>query len=658
MRGPFPPPRCGYSMLSFFRSGITSKLMLVVLGIGLFAIVATGFGTGGTGGLGTLSAGGGARLAAAGSEELGTAEVTDQVRRQFDQARQQRPDLDMATFLAAGPYEEIVKQMVSLKALAAFAKDVGIGASKRQIDGEIASIPAFHNVAGKFDEATFRAALQRERVSEEMLRRDIAGGLLQRQLLLPIAASAQVPEGLASEYARLLLETRSGSVAFVPAAAFAGGTPPTDAEIAAFYRTNQGRYTVPERRVLKYATFGTAQAAAARPTDAELQAFYRSNAAAYAAKETRTLSQVILPSRDAAQALAAKVAAGTSFTVAAQAAGFAPSDTAVGAQSREQFARLSSPAIADAAFAAKQGAATAPIQSPLGWHVVHVDAVTPTPARTFADARSEIERQLTQQKTQEAAGALVNRIEDAIGDGQSFDEIVRAEKLTPMQTPPVTGAGAVSAGTPLPPQEVAPLLRAGFEMAPDEDPVVETLKPNEQFALLAVGEVLPAAPAPLAEIRERVRGDFLRQRADARARTVANAITAKVNAGTALARAVAEAGVPLPAPKAVRAKRLDISRRNQEAPAPLVMMFSIPKGKARLLPAPEGAGWFVVHLSDITQGDLKTAPGLVQATRTQFGRVMGDEYAEQFARAIERSVKVKRDDAAIGTLKAELAKGR
>ena len=37
-------------MLSFFRRGITAKIMLVVLGIGLFAIVITGFGTGGSGG--------------------------------------------------------------------------------------------------------------------------------------------------------------------------------------------------------------------------------------------------------------------------------------------------------------------------------------------------------------------------------------------------------------------------------------------------------------------------------------------------------------------------------------------------------------------------------------------------------------------------------
>jgi len=39
-------------MLSIFRRGFVSKIMLVILGIGLLAIVVTGFGTDGMGGLG------------------------------------------------------------------------------------------------------------------------------------------------------------------------------------------------------------------------------------------------------------------------------------------------------------------------------------------------------------------------------------------------------------------------------------------------------------------------------------------------------------------------------------------------------------------------------------------------------------------------------
>src|SRR3546814_12920118 len=51
----------------------------------------------------------------------------------------------------------------------------------------------------------------------------------------------------------LLLEKRQGHVGFVPATAVAAGKAPTDAGIATFYSHETARYTVPERRVIRYA---------------------------------------------------------------------------------------------------------------------------------------------------------------------------------------------------------------------------------------------------------------------------------------------------------------------------------------------------------------------------------------------------------------------
>lgn len=643
-------------MLRVFRSGTSSKILFGFLGLALFAMVVTGFGTGGMGigGMGTASD----RLASVGGEALTSTEVAEQVSRQFDAARGQQPALDISTFIGSGAYEEIIRQMIASKAVSAFAAEHGMGASQRMVDGQIAGIPAFQNLAGKFDDATFRRALQAERITEEQLREELAASLIQRQILLPVAASTRVPQALATQYAALLLETRSGEVAFVPASAVGAGGEPTDAEVEAFYKRQQARYTVPERRVLRYATFGPeAVAAAATPTAAEIEAFYRANAASYGPTQTRTLSQVVLPDQAAARAFSAKVASGTSFQQAAQQAGFSASDIQVGSRTREAFADLTSDAVANAAFSAAQGAVTAPTQSDFGWHVVRVDAIETTPAKPLQAVRGEIEEQLRAQKQQDALSDLVTRIEDAIADGSTFDEVVRAEKLTATQTPPITATGAVLGAPTQAPADLGPLLRPGFEMAADEDPVVETVQPGQRFALLAVGQVIPAAPAPIAQIREEVKADLVRERASARARAVAAAIETKVNAGTPLADAVAQADVRLPAVEQVKAQRLDIARQNQQVPPPMAMMFSLPRGKARLMEAPGGAGWYVVHLTGVTPGDPSTNPALVQATRTQFARITGDEYAEQFSNAIERQLEVERDEAAIARLKEQLRTG-
>ncbi|HEX8512817.1 MAG TPA: hypothetical protein VF688_06900, partial [Allosphingosinicella sp.] len=145
------------------------------------------------------------------------------------------------------------------------------------------------------------------------------------------------------------------------------------------------------------------------------------------------------------------------------------------------------------------------------------------------------------------------------------------------------------------------------------------------------------------------------RRASERARAIASAIVARINAGTPPAQAFAQAQVKLPPVQTLTATRREIARANAQVPPPMAMMFSLPRGKARLLPAPDGRGWFVVYLDRIVPGDASKEPGLIQAVRTQFQGIIGDEYARQFTSAIRDDLKIERNDEALGKLKAELA---
>lgn len=638
-------------MLSFFRRGVTSKIMLGVLALGLFAIVITGFGTGG-GGLGGVGATGDT-VATAGDEKVTSTDISEQVNRQLASAREQQPELDLATFLRTGIYEQVVDQLITARALFSFGIDMGLGISKRLIDGEIASIPGFQNVAGQFDDTVFRQVLARENITEQQLRREIEQSLVQQQLLGPVGSNALVPQGIALQYASLLLERRTGSVGIVPTQAMPQGAAPTDAEIAAYYNQQKGRYTVPERRVLRYALIGAEQLGAAGvPTEADIQGYYRSNAARYGAQETRNLSRVILPDQNAAQQFAAKLQRGISFNQAAAEAGFGNADTRAENQTKAQFANLTSPGAANAAFSAAEGAVTAPIETELGWMIARVDKINRTTARSLESVRPEIMQVLSQQKRQDGIADLVTRVEDVIADGLTFDEAARQAGLPIKETPPVTAAGAAQGGQ-LPP-EAAPLLKIGFELTEDDEPVVEAIAEGQRYALVDVARIIPAAPPPLAQIKDRVRTDFIAKRAADRARQIANQIVTRINGGMAPAQAFAQAGVQLPPLEAVNARRMDIAQGGQQVPPPLAMMFSMKRGTAKLLEAPNGAGWFVVHLASTQAGDARSNPQLVQQTRQQFTQVTGNEYAEQFARAVEKHVDVERDQDAIAALKRQL----
>jgi peptidyl-prolyl cis-trans isomerase D len=642
-------------MISFFRRALSSWMVLGLLGLIMIAFIVTG--VGGPNSMGGSTQGGGDTVAKVGGKKLGSVDMTRRIQNQVANLKQQNPSLDLTGYVAAGGVERTVDEMIAATAVELFGRKQGIEASRKLVDGEIASLPAFFGATGKFDQATFESLLARERIPERAFRDDLAADLIRRMVLGPAAAGARMPTSLATPYASLLLEVRRGSIGLVPTAAMQGGPAPTPPEIQAYYRENILRYTVPERRVLRYAVIGAEQIAAkAKPSEADIAAAYKADTAKYAASEVRTLSQVILPTEAAAKALVAKVAAGTPFAAAAQQAGFSATDIALGEQSRAQFAGLASAAAADAAFKAAKGTIAGPVKSDFGWHVIHVDAVRAIPARPLAAVRDELAATLETQRSQTALADLVAAIEDGIADGQSFDDVVKAHGLAVATTPALLSSGTapdepgyvVSA-------DVKPLLRSGFETTTDEDPTVETIAEGQRYALLALAKIVPAAPRPVPEVRDRVTADLLAQRAQDRAKAVAQAIVAKVNKGMPLAQALASAGMPLPPAQPAGGRRFDIAQQGANVPPPLVLMFGMKANSAKLEAAPNNAGWFVVELDSIEKGDASKTPQLVDNTRRQLSPLVATEYVQQFAKAAETLIGSSRDDRAVGRLKAELS---
>ncbi|MGQ0660684.1 SurA N-terminal domain-containing protein [Sphingosinicella sp.] len=650
-------------MLNVVRRRATKWVAGAILFIVLLAIVITGFGTDGMGGLGSL--GGGQQraeiLATVGGRSVTEQQLRDLVTRQFNQARQQNPALDMNAFLASGAFDQILNSLIVGEAVVEFGGEQGLVATQRMVDREIVNVPQFRNFAGQFDENAFRAALRNQNITEAQLREDIARSLLQRQLLGPIAIGQRVPEALAQSFANLLLERRRGAIGVVPSQALAGAINPSDAEIANFYQQNRARFAIPERRVVRFAVIGPEQvAAASQPSEQEIQAYYRQNAAQYGPRETRTLQRLVLQDRAAADAAAQQLRAGTSFDQVASSAGFSARDLTLADQTQDAFAQQAGAEGARAAFAAaaQRGTVIGPIASEGTFQVIRIEAIQSTPARPLETVRAEITAAVRQRKGTDALAALVARVEDRVANNENVDEIARAEQLNLITTPPITSTGQ-SFGQPfvLPP-ELQPLLTQAFEIeAEDPEPVVETIQANQRYALIGIGAVTSAATPPLAQIRQAVRATLVLQTASDRARAMAQAIADRINGGMPAAQAFAAAGIALPPVQQINLQRLEISRGGQQVPPPLMALFSLPQGRARILAAPNGQGWFVVHHAERTAGDASGQPQLIQTTRTQFNNSAAEEMAQQFARALEMRAGVTRNDAAIAAARRRLTGG-
>jgi peptidyl-prolyl cis-trans isomerase D len=639
-------------MLNSFRNFSKSKVGTVIMALFVVMIFAS-FALADMTGLGGGVGGGSSTLVKAGDEEVTDRDFTTGMERLLAAARQQNPE---ATYAAiAGEAEGMLEQLTDDAALKSFASDNGLLVSRKLVDAEIASLPQTRGLDGKFSQEAYTQFLSQQRLTDAAVRRLFEADLARRLSLGPVAANARVPVGVATPYASLLLEQRRGEMVFVDTAAFRTGLTPTAADLQAFYNQNRQRYMVPEQRVLRLAAIGPEQVAAVVPTDAEIAAYYNANRATYAGRQTRVLSQAVVPTKAAADAIAARARGGASFVAATAPAGFTAEDISVGPQTVEQFTTLAGARVAQAVFAAAPLSIVGPIQSDLGWHVVRVDGVRGEAGRTLAEARAEIVTKLGAEKRKEALLDRVTRVEEAIESGSSIVDAARAAGLTLTETPLVTAAGADMANPAYRfPAAQAGALKSGFDLAADDDPVIETLPNDAGYLLVGVGRIVSAAPAPLDRIRERVTADWRDKTALDRARGVASAIAAKVARGVPIADAARQGGAGVSPVRPFGARRLQLAQVAPQFAAPMQILFSLTEGKSRMIADPRGAGYFIIRAVSITPGNATLQPGLIAQVQGSFQQSAAQELAQQFVAAVRGHVGVKRNDKAITAARTRL----
>jgi peptidyl-prolyl cis-trans isomerase D len=259
--------------------------------------------------------------------------MSDALQRRLRDARQQRPDADYASII--GDFGAILEALLDQRTLLAFADKYAFPISKRLIDAEISQLPNTKGLNGEFSEQAYRQFLAQQRLSDAEVRQILKGGLLQRLLLTPIATNARIPVGMATPYASMLLESREGEAAIVPADAFKAGLTPTDAQVQQYYGANRARYMIPEQRVLRVARIGPEQVAGVTATDQEVGAYYNANKATYAPSDTRSLSQVVVQDQATANAIAQRAKSGATLAAAAAPAGANAAVTTLKDQTRE-----------------------------------------------------------------------------------------------------------------------------------------------------------------------------------------------------------------------------------------------------------------------------------------------------------------------------------
>ncbi|AIT78870.1 SurA N-terminal domain-containing protein [Novosphingobium pentaromativorans] len=643
-------------MLTFFRSMLKSKIGAAVALI-MLVVIALAFASGDIAGLSSSAGlGGGTKVATVGKESIDAPQLTQSARAALERVKRNQPTATMKLMVAEGGVEQVLDDLIDRTALFVFGKQQGVVAGDRLIDSEITQIPGFMGVDGKFSQDTFRQALAQQGLTEKVLREDIAQGLVSQQLLVPAQYGAVMSKDAARRYASLLGESRTGTIAAFPSSAFMPEKDPTDIEIQAFYKDHINEFIRPERRVIRYATFGEdAIKAPAAPTDKEIAARYDANKAQYAAQDKRRITQLIVPTEAAAKAIVAEVNGGKSLEAAAKEKGL--SAARLEFFSKTDLSEQFSPAVADAVFAADTGKLAVPQKSPLGWHVIRVEEKQEKPARTLAEVKDELAKQIEQEKRRAAFTDELASLEDKFADGANLIEVAKSLGIEVQTTAPITADGQVylKPGEKAP-DVIAPVLKTAFSME-EEQPQVAEVERGKTFMIYDVSEIDASAPAPLKEIKDDVKVAWSMDKGSQAAKAAALKVQAEVKKGTALEKAMASVGKRLPPIQPVTMSRPTLTaaiQNGRQVPAPISLMFHMAENTVKVQAAPQERGWFVVALKKIDPAKIDS-DDLVANTQKELGQQLGQAYADALGKAIRKDVGVTKNAAAIKAVRDELA---
>jgi peptidyl-prolyl cis-trans isomerase D len=641
-------------MSSFVRRISKSKVGTMIMASVLLAIL-VGFALADLKNFGTGSLGFGldsSTIAKIGNQKITDRDMREAMQRRLQQVREQKPDADYPSL--AGDFDPLLAQMIDQRAIITFANKYGFPISKRLVDAEISELPGVRGLNGQPSVPGYQAFLAQNRLTDKQVRDLLSAEIVARYLMLPLSAESRVPVGVATPYASMLLEAREGEAAVVPITAFTAGLKPSDADLQRYYAANRARYTVPEQRVIRFARIGPEQVPGAAATDQEIEAYYTSQQATYGAKETRTLSQAVVPDQKTATEIAARARGGASLAAAAAPAGAKAAVTTLAGQTRDAYAAIAGNQAAATAFSGPVGTVIGPVKSDFGWVVAKVESAKTEGGKSLAAARSEIAAKLTGEKRKQAIEDLVDKVQNALDGGSNFVEAAAQAKL-PVTVTPLVAVNGLSRAQPdyKLPAEFVPALKTGFDVAPNDPPEIAALADKSGYVMVAPQQVVPAAPAPLASIRDRVTSDWVMGQAIVRARAAAVALAAKASGGMSLADAIKQSGVALPVRPLV-ARRMQIAQANPEAIPALRTLFSQPAGKSRMAPDSQNRGFFVVKTTKITPGNALFAPGIIAQMRNELQQATGDDYARQFVAAVRKDVNVRRNEAAIKTLKQQI----
>lgn len=603
----------------------------------LFFLLMISFGVWGIGDMVNIGSGDDV-VARIGDSEIAGGEYDAEFARELRRLQSQLGDAvtrDMAR--AAGMDRQVLQRMVTRTLYAQGARDLGVVASDASVVETVRGVDAFKNADGTFDRNRFEDVLRTSGLNEQAYMALVRADLMNAQYTASLRTGVSVPTTMAEVLYAYTAEKRIAEILTVADDQVPAPASPTDAQLAQYHQANAAMFTAPEYRAVTALVLTAADVMKETVvSDTDIKALYDDRAEEFKTPEKRTLRQMVLSTEADAKKAAEMIVSGASFADAAQAvAGMDAASLELGTMDRTQLL----PDLADAAFAATPGTATAPVKSPLGWHLFEVVSVTPARVQDLQDVRETLRREIAADRAIDGLYTLVNKVEDELGGGATIEEAARALNITPLQVAAVDHGGLGPDGKPV----------AGL---PDKKEFLDTLFSTDEgtdslmvdaggdtYFVLRVDSVTAPALKPLADVRAEVLAGYMAKARQSAAEDTAKAALEKAKTGTALA----DLAQPLNAKVTTTAP---FQRNSADLPRPLVLdLFGAKIGDVAMA---RGANGYVIgRLTAIEKAAPKAATKEVAAMAASLSNALQSDVLGELANGLRNAHPVEYDQTAL-----------
>jgi peptidyl-prolyl cis-trans isomerase D len=553
--------------------------------------------------------------------------------RWLDQMRRQMPGLDAKMLDTPQARQETLDNLVRERVMRAAAVSGQLAPGDERLARIFRTDPQLAGLRNP-DGTVNKEVLAAQGLSSEAFAEQLRADLGTRQVMAGLGAASILPKASASRMLDTWLQRREIELERFMAADYAAKVKPADAELEAWYKTNEAKLRLPEQARIEYVVLSldSIKTGLAVP-EADVAKFYEDNAARFTAVEERRASHILVnapkdqpaaerdQARKKAEELLAQVRkAPASFGEVARKQSQDPGSAERGGD-LDFFGRgaMVKP-FEDKVFAMKPGEISDLVQTDFGFHIIRLDAVRGGQKKALADVRAEIEQtlrtQLAQKRFAESAEQFTNTVYEQSDSLQpAIDKFKLVKQTATVQRTPAPGAQG-----PLGSSKLLEAVFASDSIKNKRNTEAVDLG-SSQLVSARVVEHFPARTPALADVRDRVRESVVREQAAALARKDGEARLGEVRKDAAKA---------LP--------RKLVVARNQPQDLSREVLDEVLKAPADKLPAAVGvslgdAGYAVVRV-------LKVLPREVDAqTEARLNGQLGQLWAAAESAAYTEALK-------------------